>query len=472
MSGFSPTSGLLGTRRDVSLRYLLRTAAVSIASILVVMAAIVGVGIPLMASERSQAYDVNRSAQLANRGVLISVMDARAVLATYAVSRTPSDAEAVARSMTAGRDQLRVFDAATSAVNPQIGEAARPFRDGVEQWWQRAAPIPAQIAAGADARAALAQLDTTELTAQSQGLTNFLGAELDRHQNNAFTIQLWIVVIEVLLGLLAIILAMRWIGTLQRSVVQPLLVTRDVIGRHTAGPSLDRAPVHTPITEVRALATAYNRLADTGERHSVEHRQTLSMLNAVTSVNAAMHSLHDAAGVLQIVMTGVADALGPDRAAAFACGPRGDWEQVGQWSRPGLPDLPPYPKQLVDQLGVTVWSASTSGSDILVLDPDNPSHQQRLPQFEAVKDRGIRSLLVAAVHRRGRVYGLVGFGLTEHVREWTAMEIDVLRAITDHAAFVICAAEHEAAADSEAAEDPEAAERACGSRAASGAGPA
>lgn len=443
MSGFSSTSGLLGARRDVSLRYLLRSAAVAIAAILVLMAAIVGVGIPLMASERSQAYDVNRQAQLANRGALISVIDARALLATYAATRSPGDARAVEVAVDTGRAQLAAFDAATAGAAPQIASAARAFHDDVQQWWQHYAPIHAQVASGADPRPALAQLDTTGLAAQSRSLTEAIGAELDRHQNNASTIQLWIVVVEALLGLLTAILAARWIGALQRNVVQPLLVTRDVIGRHTAGPSGDRAPVATSITEVRALATAYNRLADTSERHSVEHRETLSMLTAVTSVNVAMRSRSDAPGVLRIVLNGVSEAIRPDRAAAFACGSTGQWEQVGQWSAPGLPELPYYPKEMVDQLGVTVQPARTSGADVLVLDPDNPSHRLRLPQFEAVKGRGIRSLLVAAVHRRGRMYGLVGFGLTEQVRDWTATEIDVLRAITDHAAFVICAAEHE-----------------------------
>ena len=139
---------------------------------------------------------------------------------------------------------------------------------------------------------------------------------------------------------------------MDRAVGRPLARLREVVRRQAEEDVIAMANQEEGALEVRMLARDFNDLTRANARLVDQQAAVLEMQELVLDVGRGARSAVDVHEALQRVATKLGAGLGADRVLLYTLGEDGQTiEDRLQWHTDDLPDLPPLPRSLAQQVG-------------------------------------------------------------------------------------------------------------------------
>ena len=139
---------------------------------------------------------------------------------------------------------------------------------------------------------------------------------------------------------------------MDRAVGRPLARLREVVRRQAEEDVITMANQEEGAFEVRMLARDFNDLTRANARLVDQQAAVLEMQELVLDVGRTVRSAVDVHEALQRVTTKLGAGLGADRVLLYTLADDGQTiEDRLQWHTADLPDLPPLPRSLAQQVG-------------------------------------------------------------------------------------------------------------------------
>jgi len=211
---------------------------------------------------------------------------------------------------------------------------------------------------------------------------------------------------------------------MDRAVGRPLARLRGVVRRQAEEDVIAMANQEEGALEVRMLARDFNDLTRANARLVDQQAAVLEMQELVLDVGRGARSAVDVHEALQRVTTKLGAGLGADRVLLYTLGDDGQTiEDRLQWHTDDLPDLPPLPRSLAQQVGAV---NDELRRDVGFFDlGDLLAHQayddERARAFH--RATGARSLLLLPVGTGGRGLGILSVMMVGAPRRWHRHEI-------------------------------------------------
>ncbi|WP_020142955.1 cell wall metabolism sensor histidine kinase WalK [Terracoccus sp. 273MFTsu3.1] len=211
---------------------------------------------------------------------------------------------------------------------------------------------------------------------------------------------------------------------MDRAVGLPLARLREVVRRQAEEDVIAMANQEEGALEVRMLARDFNDLTRANARLVDQQAAVLEMQELVLDVGRGARSAVDVHEALQRVTTKLGAGLGADRVLLYTLGDDGQTiEDRLQWHTDDLPDLPPLPRSLAQQVGAV---NDELRRDVGFFDlGDLLAHQayddERARAFH--RATGARSLLMLPVGTGGRGLGILSVMMVSAPRRWHRHEI-------------------------------------------------
>ncbi|WP_256792634.1 ATP-binding protein [Terrabacter sp. Ter38] len=211
---------------------------------------------------------------------------------------------------------------------------------------------------------------------------------------------------------------------MDRAVGLPLARLREVVRRQAEEDVIAMANQEEGALEVRMLARDFNDLTRANARLVDQQAAVLEMQELVLDVGRGARSAVDVHEALQRVTTKLGAGLGADRVLLYTLGDDGQTiEDRLQWHTDDLPDLPPLPRSLAQQVGAV---NDELRRDVGFFDlGDLLAHQayddERSRAFH--RATGARSLLMLPVGTGGRGLGILSVMMVSAPRRWHRHEI-------------------------------------------------
>ncbi|GGM91200.1 hypothetical protein GCM10009721_16040 [Terrabacter tumescens] len=370
-------------------------------------------------------------AREANSAVLLDMTRAEAAwrqqaggLATPVdpLSLRPAVAAELARVATAtASDELTQTDRARFAGQ------VRQEREAVEAWFTAAGTslqglAPGRSATPADratAETAYARFRSANETLGASIQARRDAARIDSREATAITSA---VIIAVAAAVVLVLVAAGF--GMHRAVGRPLARLREVVRRQAEEDVIAMANQEEGALEVRMLARDFNDLTRANARLVDQQAAVLEMQELVLDVGRTVRSAVDVHEALQRVTTKLGAGLGADRLLLYTLGDDGQTiEDRLQWHTDDLPDLPPLPRSLAQQVGAV---NDELRRDVGFFDlGDLLAHQayddERARAFH--RATGARSLLMLPVGTGGRGLGILSVMMVGAPRRWHRHEI-------------------------------------------------
>lgn len=231
------------------------------------------------------------------------------------------------------------------------------------------------------------------------------------------------VVIIAVAVLVVLVLVAGGVG-MDRAIGRPLARLREVVRRQAENDVIALANQEEGALEVRVLARDFNDLTRANARLVDQQAAVLEMQELVLDVGRGARSAVDVPEALQRVCSKLGAGLGADRILLYTLAEDGQAiEGRHQWHTDDLPDLPPLPRSLAQQVGVVNEQLRR---DVGFFDlGDLLAHQayddERARAFH--RATGARSLLMLPVGTGGRGLGILAVLMVSAPRRWHRHEI-------------------------------------------------
>ncbi len=211
---------------------------------------------------------------------------------------------------------------------------------------------------------------------------------------------------------------------MDRAVGRPLARLRAVVRRQAEEDVIAMANQEEGALEVRMLARDFNDLTRANARLVDQQAAVLEMQELVLDVGRGARSAVDVHEALQRVTTKLGAGLGADRVLLYTISEDGHTvEDRLQWHTDDLPDLPPLPRSIAQQVGA-VNDELRRDAGFFALG-DLLAHQafgdERARAFH--RATGARSLLMLPVGTGGRGLGILSVMMVGAPRRWHRHEI-------------------------------------------------
>ncbi|WP_330474194.1 sensor histidine kinase [Terrabacter sp. C0L_2] len=335
--------------------------------------------------------------------------------------RPAVDAELARVATATASDELTQTDRARFAGQ------VRQEREAVEAWFTAAGTslqglAPGRSATAADratAETAYARFRSVNETLGASIQTRRDAARIDSREATAITSA---VIIAVAAAVVLVLVAAGF--GMHRAVGRPLARLREVVRRQAEEDVIAMANQEEGALEVRMLARDFNDLTRANARLVDQQAAVLEMQELVLDVGRTVRSAVDVHEALQRVTTKLGAGLGADRLLLYTLGDDGQTiEDRLQWHTDDLPDLPPLPRSLAQQVGAV---NDELRRDVGFFDlGDLLAHQayddERARAFH--RATGARSLLMLPVGTGGRGLGILSVMMVGAPRRWHRHEI-------------------------------------------------
>lgn len=335
--------------------------------------------------------------------------------------RPAVDAELARVATATASDELSPTDRAGFA------DQVRQEREAVEAWFAAAGTslqglTPGRSATPADratAETAYTRFRSVNETLGSSIQTRRDAARIDSREATAVTSA---VIIAVAAAVVLVLVAAGF--GMHRAVGRPLARLREVVRRQAEEDVIAMANQEEGALEVRMLARDFNDLTRANARLVDQQAAVLEMQELVLDVGRTVRSAVDVHEALQRVTTKLGAGLGADRVLLYTLGDDGQTiEDRLQWHTDDLPDLPPLPRSLAQQVGAV---NDELRRDVGFFDlGDLLAHQayddERARAFH--RATGARSLLMLPVGTGGRGLGILSVMMVGAPRRWHRHEI-------------------------------------------------
>ncbi|GAA2034961.1 hypothetical protein GCM10009740_27150 [Terrabacter terrae] len=211
---------------------------------------------------------------------------------------------------------------------------------------------------------------------------------------------------------------------MHRAVGRPLARLREVVRLQVEEDVIAMANQEEGALEVRMLARDFNDLTRANARLVDQQAAVLEMQELVLDVGRGVRSAGDVPEALRLVTTKLGAGLGADRVLLYTLADDGETiEDRLQWHTDDLPDLPPLPRSLAQQVGVVNDELRRDLGffhmpDLLACDVYD---DERVRAFH--RATGTRSLLMLPVGTGGRGLGILSVMMVGAPRRWHRHEI-------------------------------------------------
>ncbi|MEW1953998.1 ATP-binding protein [Terrabacter sp. NPDC080008] len=370
-------------------------------------------------------------AREANGGVLLTMTRAEAAWTQQTAGLAPKvDALGLQASVASQLDALEHAVESTelsAGDRARYGELVRQQRAAVDSWFVAARASLHGLSPGARASE---QLRGRAATAYSdfQSFNQRLGtdiqarrdaARVDSREATAITSGVIVAVdVAVVLVLVAAGLGMH------RAIGRPLARLREVVRLQVEDDVIAMANQEEGALEVRMLARDFNDLTRANARLVDQQAAVLEMQELVLDVGRGARAAGDVSEALRQVTTKLGVGLGADRVLLYTMAEDGQTiEDRLQWHTDDLPDLPPLPRSLAQQVGVVNDELRRDVGffhlpDLLACDVYD---DERIRAFH--RATGTRSLLMLPVGTGGRGLGILSVMMVSAPRRWHRHEI-------------------------------------------------
>jgi len=211
---------------------------------------------------------------------------------------------------------------------------------------------------------------------------------------------------------------------MDRAVGRPLARLREVVRRQAEDEVITMANQEEGALEVRMLARDFNDLTRANARLVDQQAAVLEMQELVLDVGRGARAAGDVREALQRVTAKLGAGLGADRVLLYTLADDGQMiEDRLQWHTDDLPDLPPLPRSLAQQVGVVNDELRRDAGffDLGDLLAHQAFEDERARAFH--RATGARSLLMLPVGAGGRGLGIMSVMMVNAPRRWHRHEI-------------------------------------------------
>ncbi|MGO4598178.1 sensor histidine kinase [Terrabacter sp. 2RAF25] len=211
---------------------------------------------------------------------------------------------------------------------------------------------------------------------------------------------------------------------MDRAVGRPLARLREVVRRQAEEDVIAMANQEEGALEVRMLARDFNDLTRANARLVDQQAAVLEMQELVLDVGRGARGAADVREALQRVTSRLGAGLGADRVLLYTLAD--DGQSVGdrlQWHTDDLPDLPPLPRSLAQQVGAVNDELRRDAGffDLGDLLAHKAYADERVRAFH--RATGALSLLMLPVGTGGRGLGIMAVLMVNAPRRWHRHEI-------------------------------------------------
>ncbi|NUO35361.1 MAG: GAF domain-containing protein [Dermatophilaceae bacterium] len=230
-------------------------------------------------------------------------------------------------------------------------------------------------------------------------------------------------VIIVAAALVLVVLVAAGFG-MDRAVGRPLARLREVVRRQAEEDVIAMANQEEGALEVRMLARDFNDLTRANARLVDQQAAVLEMQELVLDVGRGARGAADVREALQRVTSKLGAGLGADRVLLYTLAD--DEQSVAdrlQWHTDELPDLPPLPRSLAQQVGAVNDELRRDAGffDLGDLLAHQAYADERVRAFH--RATGALSLLMLPVGTGGRGLGILAVLMVNAPRRWHRHEI-------------------------------------------------
>lgn len=282
------------------------------------------------------------------------------------------------------------------------------------------APAPAvDTAARARVEAAYARFTKASATLGDTIRDHRNAARVDSREATGITSG----VIIAAASLVLIVLVAAGFG-MDRAVGRPLARLREVVRRQAEEDVIAMANQEEGALEVRMLARDFNDLTRANARLVDQQAAVLEMQELVLDVGRGARGAADVRDALQRVTSRLGAGLGADRVLLYTLADTG--QSIGdrlQWHTDDLPDLPPLPRSLAQQVGAVNDELRRDAGffDLGDLLAHKAYSDERVRAFH--RATGALSLLMLPVGTGGRGLGIMAVLMVNAPRRWHRHEI-------------------------------------------------
>ena len=315
----------------------------------------------------------------------------------------------------------------SSADQARYATLVSEERAAVDDWFGAARQSLQGVSAGtaatasdrARASAAYARFRTTNESLGSSIQTKRDAARVDSREATTITSG---VIVAVAVAVVLVLVAAGF--GMDRAVGRPLARLREVVRRQAEEDVISMANQEEGAFEVRMLARDFNDLTRANARLVDQQAAVLEMQELVLDVGRTVRSAIDVHEALQRVTTKLGAGLGADRVLLYTLADDGQTiEDRLQWHTEDLPDLPPLPRSLAQQVGSVNDELRRDAGffDIGDLLAHQAYDDERARAFH--RATGTRSLLMLPVGTGGRGLGILSVMMVSAPRRWHRHEI-------------------------------------------------
>jgi signal transduction histidine kinase len=225
---------------------------------------------------------------------------------------------------------------------------------------------------------------------------------------------------------------------MDRAVGRPLARLREVVRRQAENDVIAMANQEEGALEVRMLARDFNDLTRANARLVDQQAAVLEMQELVLDVGRGARGAVDVPEALQRVCSKLGAGLGADRVLLYTLADDGQAiEDRLQWHTDDLPDLPPLPRSLAQQVGAVNEQLRHDAGffDLGDLLAHEAYEDERARAFH--RATGARSLLMLPVGTGGRGLGILAVLMVNAPRRWHRHEIQAAQQCSAIAAQAI-----------------------------------
>ena len=238
---------------------------------------------------------------------------------------------------------------------------------------------------------------------------------------------------------LTTVLLALWGMLLRRSVSRPLERLRSVVARHRDGDRDAAADDTTGAAEVRGLAADFNGLTRANLVLQEQQASVLLLHQLALDVARVVHDAPDIDSAVYAVCAILGEGLGADRVLLYTHDEEGRVDQRTQWRRYDLPDLPPLPPSLGQEVALVNEELRGAGTFFAVPDFLEPVVQEQDRARRFYRATGARSLLMVPLGAGQRGLGVLSVMMVDGPRRWRRHEIQAAQQCAGYVAQSIVA---------------------------------
>lgn len=237
----------------------------------------------------------------------------------------------------------------------------------------------------------------------------------------------FVLAVQVVTALLAMAIVLSGWRMLQQSISRPLERLRAVVSSQRDGEREAQADTGQGAEEVRDLARDFNGL--TRSNTVLREQQALVLLAHQLALDVArgVQAAPDIHHAMRLVCAMLGEGLGVDRVLLYTHDRTGLVDERVQWRRYDLPDLPPLPPSLAQEVQAVNDQLRREASVFAPADFLAPEIQAEPRAERFARATGAHSLLMAPVGTGEQGLGVLCLIMVDAPRRWRRYEIQAVQ---------------------------------------------